>query len=244
MAIIQFVINRITKICSQFTYRLRDCWRRLLCSSNSDSSSDDGDAITVVDGKASVRAPRPSTNVNVDTSKLDGGEVGAGGGDREEDAKGEVEKVANITSIVDETSKNDQKEQIQLTSAAAALNDTHQHNNNGHGQRRNFALSISRALLGGCNSRSTKKTMGTAVSVSSPEPEERNVVERALRVLNQKPLRMGSMLRLSRLMNDAGPQEKLLLLNSGVIKKLLEMIDERSHVIPKSARDGKVFRDA
>lgn len=80
--------------------------------------------------------------------------------------------------------------------------------------------------------------MGTTVSLSSPEPEERNVVERAWHILSQKPLRMGSMLRLSRLMNDATANEKLILLNSGVIQRIVEMIDERSHISTTKSQSG------
>lgn len=77
--------------------------------------------------------------------------------------------------------------------------------------------------------------MGTTVSLSSPEPEERNKVERSLHTLNQNPLRMASMLRLSRMINDSSVQEKLQLYSSGVLRKIVSMIAERSGNVVEGA---------
>lgn len=83
--------------------------------------------------------------------------------------------------------------------------------------------------------------MGTTVSLSSPEPEERNKVERSLHTLNQNPLRMASMLRLSRMINESTVNEKLQLFNSGVLRKIVIMIADRSgNVIDSAASQHKL----
>lgn len=77
--------------------------------------------------------------------------------------------------------------------------------------------------------------MGTAVSsMSSPEPDDAsNQAERAIQILNQKPLRMAQMLRLSRIINDSSPDEKLQLHRAGMIAKLCELIAECGSMLPK-----------
>uniref|UniRef100_A0A914VVG4 UBC core domain-containing protein n=1 Tax=Plectus sambesii TaxID=2011161 RepID=A0A914VVG4_9BILA len=82
--------------------------------------------------------------------------------------------------------------------------------------------------------------MGTAVSsMSSPEPDDSsNHAERAMQILNQKPLRMAQMLRLSRIINDSSPDEKLQLHRGGMVAKLCELIADCGSMLPKHEAAG------
>ncbi len=62
-------------------------------------------------------------------------------------------------------------------------------------------------------------------------------MERALHILNQKPLRMAQMLRLSRIINDSSGEEKLEFFREGVLHRLTAMIAEAGRCI-NSRSDG------
>ncbi|KHN74762.1 putative ubiquitin-conjugating enzyme protein 17 [Toxocara canis] len=72
----------------------------------------------------------------------------------------------------------------------------------------------------------TRTVMGTAVSsTSSPEPDDTATnAERLLAFLDQKPLRMTNMLKLTRIINDSTSEEKLQLFRAGVLRRLCQMI--------------------
>ncbi|KRY13653.1 putative ubiquitin-conjugating enzyme protein 17 [Trichinella patagoniensis] len=68
--------------------------------------------------------------------------------------------------------------------------------------------------------------MGTSVSLaSSPEPDDLSPVERAREILKQTPLRFASMIRLSRLINDSSPADRLQLVHSGILRRIVELIN-------------------
>ncbi|KRY66665.1 putative ubiquitin-conjugating enzyme protein 17 [Trichinella pseudospiralis] len=68
--------------------------------------------------------------------------------------------------------------------------------------------------------------MGTSVSLaSSPEPDDLSPVERAREILKQTPLRFASMIRLSRIINDSSPADRLQLVHSGILKRIVELIN-------------------
>uniref|UniRef100_A0A5S6R128 UBIQUITIN_CONJUGAT_2 domain-containing protein n=1 Tax=Trichuris muris TaxID=70415 RepID=A0A5S6R128_TRIMR len=68
--------------------------------------------------------------------------------------------------------------------------------------------------------------MGTSVSLaSSPEQHDGNPVERAKEILRQNPLKMSSMVRLERMINEADAREKVQLLNGGIIRRIVELIN-------------------
>ncbi|KRX78282.1 putative ubiquitin-conjugating enzyme protein 17 [Trichinella sp. T6] len=68
--------------------------------------------------------------------------------------------------------------------------------------------------------------MGTSVSLaSSPEPDDLSPVERAREILKQTPLRFASMIRLSRIINDSSPADRLQLVHSGILRRIVELIN-------------------
>ncbi|MFH4983401.1 hypothetical protein AB6A40_010110 [Gnathostoma spinigerum] len=87
-------------------------------------------------------------------------------------------------------------------------------------------VQLSKSFVRRVNHLFTETVMGTTVSsTSSPEPDDTaSNADRLLAYLDQKPLRMTNMLRLTRIINDSSPEEKLQLYRAGVVRKLCEMI--------------------
>ncbi|CEF69615.1 Ubiquitin-conjugating enzyme, E2 domain and Ubiquitin-conjugating enzyme/RWD-like domain-containing protein [Strongyloides ratti] len=97
------------------------------------------------------------------------------------------------------------------------------------GKKKIFALvNGSRAVILSTGMFIGRAVMGTATSTIGNQNTEEEVCisERLLRMLDQKPLKMATMLKLTRIVNDATPEEKIEFFNNGVIKKVCTRLIE------------------
>uniref|UniRef100_A0A0K0FCC3 Probable ubiquitin-conjugating enzyme protein 17 (inferred by orthology to a C. elegans protein) n=1 Tax=Strongyloides venezuelensis TaxID=75913 RepID=A0A0K0FCC3_STRVS len=97
------------------------------------------------------------------------------------------------------------------------------------GKKKIFALvNGSRAVIlstGMCIGRAVMGTTTSTIGNQNIE-EEICVSERLIRMLDQKPLKMATMLKLTRIINDASPGEKMEFFNNGVIHKICTRLIE------------------
>ncbi|CAB3399752.1 unnamed protein product [Caenorhabditis bovis] len=79
----------------------------------------------------------------------------------------------------------------------------------------------------GCIWFSRVSLLGSSSSSSSPEPEEHmTVMDRITNMLNEKPIKMGNMLKVAKFTNNSTIDEKLTMFNCGILHSILDLIAE------------------
>uniref|UniRef100_A0A0N4Z4S2 UBIQUITIN_CONJUGAT_2 domain-containing protein n=1 Tax=Parastrongyloides trichosuri TaxID=131310 RepID=A0A0N4Z4S2_PARTI len=98
------------------------------------------------------------------------------------------------------------------------------------GKKKIFALvNGSKAVIFSTGVFLGRAVMGTSpssIGINNNNEEEIGVSERLIRMLDQKPLKMASMLKLTRIINEASIEEKFEFFNNGVIKKICSRLIE------------------
>uniref|UniRef100_A0A1I7X452 UBIQUITIN_CONJUGAT_2 domain-containing protein n=1 Tax=Heterorhabditis bacteriophora TaxID=37862 RepID=A0A1I7X452_HETBA len=90
----------------------------------------------------------------------------------------------------------------------------------------------------GCGWLRRVAVMGTAASsTSSPEPDEvTSLSDRIASFINEKPLKMAHMLKVTKLINDSTSEEKTAMYEAGIVHSLCELIADSGSVYSNSQR--------